>query len=521
MSSTDSRFSTVKRGYAPDEVDEFLQTHLAPLQEELDAARAHVVSLEAEVGDGQAREEAMRVTLLAATKTRDEFVADAEKRHVGTSESLRDEAHEILGDARREAVTLLQQANAEADHAIAASRREVDRIVAAANVEAEDVVGRATDRNAITQSAIDEIREEALTSRAEAKMAREEAKAAIADAKVIKQESDAAVAEAAAAIARADTAGAEADDARASAETTVAEAEALKMEAEIAKAAGTAARSGAIAGAAELRENALADGEVTRREAKAEAAAIVERAGTDATALLAAATANAEITRSEASAEADRLVHEARREALSIIDEIRTETEALLAQAMALTSPAPPSAPASTGNGHAAETAAVGPSASIPDVAGQSGLDLALDRDSGSDDHEYEGRRTIYARRSAGLPHIGAAGVSEALAAVSAMRIRLDGTSGGNIAQGEPVAGADVPPARPEPTFPPGNRTTSAVEGVGPRRVVGHIDDLGNFRDVLQDRFLDALAQGHGGQTAPLAAAPEFEMGGAALQPYQ
>lgn len=444
MSSSNSRFSTVKRGYAPKEVDEFLETYLTPLEEELDAAKHQVLSLEAEVGEGRSREEAMRVTLLAATKTRDEFVADAEKRHVGTAHSLRDEADKVLGDARREAFTLLQQAHAEADHTIATSRREADQIISTTKVEAEEMTDGAANRNSIAQSAIDEMRKETLTSRAEVEKARDEIKVVKTAAETIKQESDAAVAEAAATVARADTAGKEADAAKSSAEMALAEAETLKIEAETAKATAAAARAGAIAGAAELRENALADADATRREAKTKAAVIIDTAGTEAEALLAVATATAQVTRTDASADADRLVDEARREALSIIDEIRTETEALLVQAMALDSSAPASAPASTENGHTAATATRGTSAPVDNDAIQPDRDLDVDGDSRSLDREYEGRRTIYARRSAGLPHIGADGVSKALAAVIAMRIRLDGTPNGTIADRESAAEADV-----------------------------------------------------------------------------
>ena len=80
MSTSKSIFSTSRRGYAPEEVDEYLLSYVSPLEEEMDAARAQVLSLEAELEAARDRDEAMQVTLLAATKTKDEFVADAASR---------------------------------------------------------------------------------------------------------------------------------------------------------------------------------------------------------------------------------------------------------------------------------------------------------------------------------------------------------------------------------------------------------------------------------------------------------
>jgi len=67
VSSSSSSFSTSKRGFAPDEVNAFLETYVAPLEEELDAAKAQIGRLENEIAEARTRDEAMQVTLLAAT----------------------------------------------------------------------------------------------------------------------------------------------------------------------------------------------------------------------------------------------------------------------------------------------------------------------------------------------------------------------------------------------------------------------------------------------------------------------
>ena len=52
----------------------------------------------------------------------------------------------------------------------------------------------------------------------------------------------------------------------------------------------------------------------------------------------------------------------------------------------------------------------------------------SVDKNDPSDDEEYADRRSFYVRRSARLPNIGPSGVTEALAAIGAMRQQLDGS---------------------------------------------------------------------------------------------
>ena len=220
----------------------------------------------------------------------------------------------------------------------------------------------------------------------------------------------------------------------------------MMAEAKTAKAAADAARAGAISGAAELRESAASDAENTRAEAHRQVETILERARAQSADLLAQAVGEATITREEGTQEAERLVHDARREALAIIDEIRAETEALLIHATALGDAAPAPAPelpeppeVSTEPINQKEA----PAAAAPtDDKSAEPAPTDLDEDALADS-DYVSRESIYARRSANLPAIGERGVSEALAAVSAMRISLGNSLGSHRSNGKAKSKAD------------------------------------------------------------------------------
>ena len=210
----------------------------------------------------------------------------------------------------------------------------------------------------------------------------------------------------------------------------------MMAEAKTAKAAADAARAGAISGAAELRESAASDAKNTRAEAHRQVETILERARAQSADLLAQAVGEATITREEGTQEAERLVHDARREALAIIDEIRAETEALLIHATALGDAAPAPAP------ELPEPPEVSTEPINQKEAPAAAAPTDLDEDAPADS-DYVSRESIYARRSANLPAIGERGVSEALAAVSAMRISLGNSLGSHRSNGKAKSKAD------------------------------------------------------------------------------
>jgi len=96
------------------EVDHYVQTYVLPLKAELDAASTQVGRLEHELAAARKREEAMQITIFAATKTESEFIAEAEKHFQTSVESAAREAERLIGNARRKASTLMQDANTDA-----------------------------------------------------------------------------------------------------------------------------------------------------------------------------------------------------------------------------------------------------------------------------------------------------------------------------------------------------------------------------------------------------------------------
>ena len=118
-------FPLVEKGYDPSKVDEYVATQLLQLREQLDAAASRIVELEDELQAAKEREDAIQLTMMAATKARDELLGKANE-----------DAEEIVADARRVAFVLMTESRNDADRAIAESKVLVD----VARTEALNVV---------------------------------------------------------------------------------------------------------------------------------------------------------------------------------------------------------------------------------------------------------------------------------------------------------------------------------------------------------------------------------------------
>ena len=71
-------FPFVEKGYDPSEVDEYLASQMLQLRKQVDSATSRISELESELEAARSREDAVRLTMVAATKTRDELVEQAE-----------------------------------------------------------------------------------------------------------------------------------------------------------------------------------------------------------------------------------------------------------------------------------------------------------------------------------------------------------------------------------------------------------------------------------------------------------
>ena len=108
-------FPLVEQGYDPSKVDEYVATQVFQLGRQVDAAADRIAELEDELSAANAREDAIQLTMMAATKTRDELLAKAKQ-----------DAEEMVADARRAAFVLMTESRNDADRAIAESKSLVD-----------------------------------------------------------------------------------------------------------------------------------------------------------------------------------------------------------------------------------------------------------------------------------------------------------------------------------------------------------------------------------------------------------
>jgi cell division initiation protein len=137
LTSTEIRrqqFDQVRRGFDPQEVGVFLErvaTMVAERDKEIASTRSEIKRLERELDEARAAEEAVRLTMVAATKAKDEILAGANLDAGTMLESARSEAEAVVSAARREALVVLED-----------SRNDADRLVAAATAEQAELKRR-------------------------------------------------------------------------------------------------------------------------------------------------------------------------------------------------------------------------------------------------------------------------------------------------------------------------------------------------------------------------------------------
>ncbi|MDJ0923721.1 MAG: DivIVA domain-containing protein [Acidimicrobiia bacterium] len=123
-----TEFPLVEKGYDPGVVDQYVATQLLQLREQLEAATARVVELEDELEAAKKREDAIQLTMMVATKARDELLENAKA-----------DADEIVADARRVAFAMMTESRNDVDRAMSESKVMVD----VARTEALSVVSDA------------------------------------------------------------------------------------------------------------------------------------------------------------------------------------------------------------------------------------------------------------------------------------------------------------------------------------------------------------------------------------------
>lgn len=134
-----NEFPIIKRGYDPETVD----AHVRELVERLEQATKQAGALESQLDEAKKREEAIHLTFVAATKTKDELIETARRELDEARASAKEEAERILSDAQYEAFRLVTEAREEAETTLAEARNEAHVAMSSARQEADSLVSHA------------------------------------------------------------------------------------------------------------------------------------------------------------------------------------------------------------------------------------------------------------------------------------------------------------------------------------------------------------------------------------------
>ena len=126
-----------KGGFDPASVESYLEESRRYFEQRVAAAEARYSSLELELEEARKREEAVHLTLVAATKTKEELLVNAQRQADELIAGSRTQSEELLAEAKKEAFRLVSEARESAESATTEAREEATRIAAAATESAE------------------------------------------------------------------------------------------------------------------------------------------------------------------------------------------------------------------------------------------------------------------------------------------------------------------------------------------------------------------------------------------------
>jgi len=130
-------FPVVRRGYDPQAVVAYLQQVERVLHERVAAAEARYASLERDLAEAHSREEAVHLTLVAATKTKEELIVNAQREADETLSRSKQQADGLLAEAKKEAFRLVADARQTAEEASAMAREDAKQITMRAEASAD------------------------------------------------------------------------------------------------------------------------------------------------------------------------------------------------------------------------------------------------------------------------------------------------------------------------------------------------------------------------------------------------
>ncbi len=118
------RFPIVKRGYDPETVESHLAATVNDNDQVLDEAAAQIAALETDLEESQKHEEAVHLTILAATQTKEDMLEVAQRQADEARAAGRKQGDGIITDARMQAFQVVTEARKEADGIVAEARTE-------------------------------------------------------------------------------------------------------------------------------------------------------------------------------------------------------------------------------------------------------------------------------------------------------------------------------------------------------------------------------------------------------------
>jgi cell division septum initiation protein DivIVA len=148
------RFPIAKRGYDPHAVEAFLDVAASDNDRMLDEAAARIAALESELEEAKRQEEAVHLTILAATKAKDDML-----------EAARHQAGELTANGRKEGDRIVTDARMQAFQLVTGARKEAETIVGEARVEAASIANSDEEPEALDTGPSD--REQELQQRIE------------------------------------------------------------------------------------------------------------------------------------------------------------------------------------------------------------------------------------------------------------------------------------------------------------------------------------------------------------------
>jgi cell division septum initiation protein DivIVA len=135
------RFPIAKRGYDPHAVEAFLELSVSENDRMLNEAAAQIAALELELEEARKQEEAVHLTILAATKAKEDMLTAAQHKANDIAERARKEGDRLVTDARMQAFKLVTGAREEAETIVGEARVEAAAIARVQGAQPDEPAG--------------------------------------------------------------------------------------------------------------------------------------------------------------------------------------------------------------------------------------------------------------------------------------------------------------------------------------------------------------------------------------------